>query len=72
MAKDADAADGTDDGGSVFDPRAYPDRPGPRSALAGERYFNAQHAKERLRATQPASEGAGIFWPTGTVPRRHC
>ena len=44
VAKDADAADGTDDGGSVFDPRAYPNRPGSRSALAGERYFNAQHA----------------------------
>jgi hypothetical protein len=44
-------------------PRAYPDRPGPRSTLAGERYFDAQHAKERLRTTNPAGEGAGIFWP---------
>jgi hypothetical protein len=35
-------------------PRAYPDRPGPRSTLAGERYFDAQHAKERLRTTQPS------------------
>src|SRR5262245_28545908 len=33
----ATVADGSaDDGGSVFDPRAYPDRPGPRSPLAGE------------------------------------
>jgi hypothetical protein len=26
-------------------------------------YFDAQHAKESLRATQTASEGAGMFWP---------
>ena len=43
--------------------RAYPDRPCSRSPLAIEGYFNAQHTKERLRATHPASEGAGIFWP---------
>jgi hypothetical protein len=31
------------------------------------RHVNAQHAKERLRTAQPASEGAGIFWPIGAI-----
>jgi [ribosomal protein S18]-alanine N-acetyltransferase len=67
VATGADGADSADDGGSVLDPRAYPDRPGPRSPLAGEGYFDPQHAKERLRTAQPASEGAGISWPIAVI-----
>jgi hypothetical protein len=66
-ADGADAADSTDDGGSVLHPRDYPDRPGARSPLAREGYFNAQHTKERLRTTQPASEGGGILRPIGDL-----
>ena len=66
-AGSTDVADATDEGGSVLDLGAYPDRPGARSALAGERYFNAQHTKERLRTTQPTSKGARIFWPIGDI-----
>ena len=57
MANDADSADGADAGGSVLDFRAYPDRPCSRAPLSAEGYFDAQHAKDLLRATQTASEG---------------
>jgi hypothetical protein len=59
----ANGADAADARGVVFGPRAYPDRSCSRSPLAAERYFNAQHAKERLRTTQPAGESTRIFGP---------
>src|SRR5258705_10700951 len=59
----ADGADGDDGRGSVLDAGAYPDRPCSSSYLSTKSYFNAQHTKERLCATQPASEGGGIFRP---------
>jgi hypothetical protein len=62
-----DGGDTADGRGSFFDSRAYPDRPGPRAPLSGERYFNAQHAKERLPTTQPAERGRRIFWPIGDI-----
>jgi hypothetical protein len=68
-AVSADGADGADAGGSVLDSRAYPDRPCSRAPLSAEGYFDAQHAKERLRATQTASEGAGMFWPVRALFR---
>ena len=49
--------------------RAYPDRPCSRAPLSAEGYFDAQHAKERLRATQTASEGAGMLWPVRALFR---
>src|SRR5262245_15410096 len=47
VAAGADAADSADDGFSVVDPGAYPDRPSARAPRAGEGYFNADHTKER-------------------------
>jgi hypothetical protein len=69
VANRVDVADGANGLGSVLNPRAYSDRPGSRSPLAAESYFNAQHAKQRLRTTQAAGERAGIFVPAGTAPR---
>ena len=44
----------------VLNFRAYPDRPCSRAPLSGEGYFDAQHAKERLRA---ARRDAEMLWP---------
>ncbi len=63
VANCADGADGADGRGSVLDAGAYLDRPCSSSSLPTKSYFNAQHTKERLCATQPASEGGGIFRP---------
>jgi hypothetical protein len=53
----------------IFERVTYPDNPVSRSAFTTERNLDAQYPKERLRATQAARERAGIFGPTGTVPR---
>src|SRR5262249_41424824 len=53
----ANRADGAD---AVLDAGAYPHRPCSSSSLPTKSCFNAQHTKERLCATQPASEGGGI------------
>ena len=70
MANDADSADGADAGGSVLDSRAYPDRPCSRAPLSAEGYFDAQHAKDLLRATQTlASYRHRPAWRRADGPR---
>ena len=46
-----------------------PDYPGSSSSFTTERNLDTKRPKKRLRATQVAGEGAGIFRPTGAVPR---
>jgi hypothetical protein len=41
--------------------RAHPDHPRPCSAFTTEGNLNAEHAKKRLRTTQPPSSNLGFF-----------
>jgi hypothetical protein len=61
----ADAANGAD---GIFESPAYPDDPAAGMAFTTERNVDAQSPQERLRATQAASEHAGIFGPACTSP----
>jgi hypothetical protein len=56
----ADGADGTD---GIFLSCSYPNDPASGPAFPAEGNVDAQCPQERLRATQAASECAGIFGP---------
>src|SRR5262245_9736728 len=62
----ADGADGAD---GIFERSMYRDDPGADTAFPTERNLDAQYPQEGLRATQAASERAGVFGPGCTVPR---
>jgi hypothetical protein len=55
IVADADGADG------IFEPLMNPDHPGSSSAFTTEGNLNAEHAKKRLRTTQPPSKQSWIF-----------
>jgi hypothetical protein len=60
----ADAADGTDD---IFLSCTYPNGPASGPAFPAKGNVDAQCPQERLRATQAASEYAGIFGPASAL-----
>jgi hypothetical protein len=60
----ADAADGAD---GIFGAPAYPDDPAAGMTFTAERDVDTQHPEERLRASQAATERAGIFGPPAPV-----
>jgi hypothetical protein len=62
-----DAADGADGADGIFKRPPYRNNPVSCSAFTTECNLDAQDPQEGLRATQPASEGARIFGPAGTV-----
>jgi hypothetical protein len=57
----ADGADG------IFERRAHPDYSASGSAFTTEGNVDAERPKKRLRPTQVAGEGAGIFGLAGAV-----
>src|SRR5947209_16962545 len=63
----ADAADGTDD---IFLSCTYPNDSASGPAFPAEGNVDAQCPQERLRATQAASECAGIFGPASALTQK--
>jgi len=63
----ADAADGAD---GIVAKSTNPDDPVSGSAFTIERNVDAQCPQERLRATQAASERAGIFGPASALTQK--